>query len=119
MAGGYDFTSIRSLTQEDPVGLAGGLNLYGFAKGDPVNFSDPFGLCSKEDGWTNCKTWTTADARTVFTQLGQMAPAINREVATFVPKNMAGGARRVGRWEGSWGSRRVDRGRRRDGCGRE
>jgi RHS repeat-associated protein len=32
-------------TQEDPIGLAGGVNLYGFANGDPVNFSDPFGLC--------------------------------------------------------------------------
>jgi RHS repeat-associated protein len=32
-------------TQEDPLGLAGGLNLYGFAAGDPVNFGDPFGLC--------------------------------------------------------------------------
>ena len=31
-------------TQEDPIGLAGGLNLYGFAAGDPVNFGDPFGL---------------------------------------------------------------------------
>ena len=31
-------------TQEDPLGLAGGLNLYGYAAGDPVNFSDPFGL---------------------------------------------------------------------------
>lgn len=31
--------------QQDPIGLAGGLNLYGFAGGDPVNFSDPFGLC--------------------------------------------------------------------------
>jgi RHS repeat-associated protein len=38
-------------TQQDPIGLAGGLNLYGFAAGDPVNFSDPFGLCpvTKED----------------------------------------------------------------------
>ena len=37
-------------TQADPIGLAGGLNLYGFANGDPVNFSDPFGLCpDKED----------------------------------------------------------------------
>jgi RHS repeat-associated protein len=32
-------------TQEDPIGLSGGMNLYGFANGDPVNFSDPFGLC--------------------------------------------------------------------------
>lgn len=31
-------------TQLDPIGPAGGLNLYGFAAGDPVNFSDPFGL---------------------------------------------------------------------------
>jgi len=37
------------LTQEDPIGIAGGLNLYGFANGDPINFSDPFGLCPPED----------------------------------------------------------------------
>jgi RHS repeat-associated protein len=33
-------------TSEDPIGLAGGLNLYGFAEGDPVNHSDPLGLCT-------------------------------------------------------------------------
>ncbi len=37
-------------TQRDPIGLAGGLNLYGYADGDPVNFSDPFGLCPKDAG---------------------------------------------------------------------
>src|SRR5438067_8012059 len=40
----YDPVTGR-FTQEDPLGLAGGLNLYGFAGGDPINFSDPFGLC--------------------------------------------------------------------------
>src|SRR5262249_44554328 len=39
----YDPGSGRFM-QEDPIGLAGGLNLYGFAGGDPVNYSDPFGL---------------------------------------------------------------------------
>jgi RHS repeat-associated protein len=32
-------------TQPDPIGLAGGLNSYGFAAGDPVSYSDPYGLC--------------------------------------------------------------------------
>jgi RHS repeat-associated protein len=39
----YDPASGR-FTQPDPIGLAGGLNLYGYADGDPVNYSDPFGL---------------------------------------------------------------------------
>jgi RHS repeat-associated protein len=39
----YDPGSGR-FTQEDPIGIAGGINLYGFAGGDPVNFSDPYGL---------------------------------------------------------------------------
>ena len=43
-------------TQEDPIGLAGGMNLYGFAGGDPVNFSDPFGLCPpKDDNHFDCE----------------------------------------------------------------
>jgi hypothetical protein len=37
-------------TQRDPIGLAGGLNLYGYAGGDPINRHDPFGLsdCDKD-----------------------------------------------------------------------
>jgi RHS repeat-associated protein len=40
----YDPMSGR-FTQEDPIGLAGGMNLYGFAAGDAINHTDPFGLC--------------------------------------------------------------------------
>jgi hypothetical protein len=30
--------------------LAGGLNLYGYGAGDPVNNSDPFGVCDQKKG---------------------------------------------------------------------
>ena len=40
----YFDTNTGRFTQEDPIGIAGGVNAYGFAGGDPVNFSDPFGL---------------------------------------------------------------------------
>jgi RHS repeat-associated protein len=39
----YDPTT-GQFTQEDPIGLAGGLNVYGYANGDPATYSDPFGL---------------------------------------------------------------------------
>ena len=34
-------------TQEDPIGIAGGLNLYQFNGNDPVTNSDPFGLLAE------------------------------------------------------------------------
>jgi hypothetical protein len=36
-------------TQQDPIGIAGGLNLHGYAGGDPINFSDPFGPAACPD----------------------------------------------------------------------
>ena len=43
------------------MGLAGGLNLYGFVHGDPVNFSDPFGLCDRP-GEPPCEQKPTGEA---------------------------------------------------------
>lgn len=42
----YDRNTGR-FTQEDPIGYAGGINLYAYAGGDPVTYSDPFGLCAE------------------------------------------------------------------------
>jgi RHS repeat-associated protein len=39
----YDAEAGR-FTQEDPIGMAGGINVYGFGNGDPVGYSDPYGL---------------------------------------------------------------------------
>jgi RHS repeat-associated protein len=40
----YDQSTGR-WTQEDPLGVAGGVNLYAFNGNNPVMFTDPFGLC--------------------------------------------------------------------------
>ncbi|HEU4589250.1 MAG TPA: colicin E5-related ribonuclease, partial [Gemmatimonadales bacterium] len=84
----YDAGTGR-FTQEDPIGLAGGLNVYGFANGDPVNYSDPFGLCPPKDQNPNDCPGKYEGA---LVQLGLWAPAINHEVAWFLPRNLAAAA---------------------------
>lgn len=64
--------------QEDPLGLAGGMNAYGFGGGDPVNFADPFGLCPF------CEA---ADAAIDFTI---KYPTTARALATLVDQESAG-----------------------------
>jgi hypothetical protein len=45
---GYDPITGRWLSN-DPIGISGGLNQYVFCNNNPVNFRDPFGLCSDDE----------------------------------------------------------------------
>ena len=55
-------------TQQDPIGIAGGANVYGFASGDPINFADPFGLC------TDKKTGKERECMVTWLRKGQTEP---------------------------------------------
>jgi RHS repeat-associated protein len=41
----YYAPGLGRFVSEDPIGFKGGLNLYGYVDGDPVNWADPSGLC--------------------------------------------------------------------------
>ena len=59
----YDPAS-GQFTQTDPIGLAGGMNSYGFAKGDPISYSDPYGLAAGCEPPTapRCKALATTES---------------------------------------------------------
>jgi RHS repeat-associated protein len=61
-------------TQADPIGIAGGMNAFGFAGGDPINFSDPFGLQCPNKNEQSC----SLDQQV----LANIGAAINRAIAT-------------------------------------
>lgn len=53
----YD-PQLRRWLSRDPVGFAGGINVYGYVGGDPVNYGDPYGLWTLAIGGTvNIDLW--------------------------------------------------------------
>ncbi len=83
-------------TREDPIGLGGGGNLYGFANGDPVNFGDPFGLqaCSPREP-LECPSFSGTAARGVIREtaarLAAVQPLMQAAAAISLMAPMGGG----------------------------
>lgn len=47
-ASGLARSRYGTFMQKDPIGFEGGMNLYGYVGGDPVNLTDPLGLCASD-----------------------------------------------------------------------
>lgn len=82
--------------QEDPLGLAGGTNAYGFANADPINYDDPFGLCPK-DQLGNCTQSDVAptDNSTKVSTLQRIIDRISGAIGSLGgdPAGSSGGSR--------------------------
>lgn len=92
----YDQTTGR-WTQEDPIGIAGGVNLYGFVGNNPVAYTDPFGLCPQNVGgdgkttvYSDCPPGTEG-YRTYLASMGTVNGSRERTQATQHPPPDLGG----------------------------
>jgi RHS repeat-associated protein len=47
--GRYYSPSLQRFISEDPIGIAGGINLYGYVGNNPIIYTDPFGLDKQEE----------------------------------------------------------------------
>lgn len=72
----YDPMAGRFIS-EDPIGLGGGINPFAYVGGDPVNHTDPSGLCTR---YTIYTTFYEQDME--VGPLGQMTPGEHRYVET-------------------------------------
>jgi RHS repeat-associated protein len=84
----YDPQTGRFLSQ-DPIGLAGGVNLYAYAGNNPASYSDPFGLC-KDPSDPDCKTMGQRVADAFTKKAEALLDAPKRTVAAL--KKIFGGA---------------------------
>ena len=90
-------------TQPDPIGLAGGLNSYGYAAGDPVNYADPFGLCpfclggllAAGEGTAAAAGVAAVGTRIIASPLGQRALERSTQITARASAQIVGFSRQV------------------------
>ena len=91
-------------TQEDPIGLAGGLNAYGFAEGDPVTYGDPYGLAAcpnapEGDPRREDASWSDCTREELLAAQGAVNEPLLLDPLNFLPTGRVGSLFSAG-WRG-------------------
>ena len=94
----YDNPALGRFVSEDPIGLAGGINLYVYANSNPVSLIDPLGLY---DGWDLLKDAGSFSEAFADTFTFGSASRLNDGIAGLfggpaVPVNRCGWAHKAG-----------------------
>jgi RHS repeat-associated protein len=94
----YYSAALQRFTSQDPIGFAGGINLYGYAANDPVSYIDPLGLgkrgadpskpqspvCSAGNTSTSFGQYLSG-VGSAATMFGQFASGLGPDNLTFGP----------------------------------
>ena len=85
----------RPLLTQDPIGLAGGVNLYSYAGSNPVSYADPFGLCPIPP-WTCVVAGAVVASRVAASPAGQRLADRGAALSARVSGQLAGMQARLG-----------------------
>jgi RHS repeat-associated protein len=109
----YDPQTGRFLTQ-DPIGLAGGVNLYAYAGNNPIAYSDPFGLgpnCNATTGLAMaiCVAATALEGIVKNVESHGLGPSMDQLSPEMAPEGsastaIANGVKTGGRFETFYGT---------------
>ncbi len=62
--------ALRRFLSPDPLGPAGGINLYAYANNDPLSYIDPLGLCPEDENQTHAYSATIGGRIAIIGGLG-------------------------------------------------